>query len=132
MTSLLELCASEEDRAVAEKLAEHGIVTDRDLLLSDDAVLKRIDIPQFVTAPNCERSQMQTLDDFCHNVLYSSIRAIQGNVLLDSCPQSQRLSTGLSSLDGILKGGFLRGSITEFAGPSNTCKTVVCSSRELH
>jgi hypothetical protein len=58
MTSLLELCANEEDRAVAKKLAEHGIVTDRDVLLADDAVLKRTDIPQFVTSPNCANSQL--------------------------------------------------------------------------
>jgi len=40
MTSLLELSTNEEDRKLAEQLAGHGIVTDRDILLADDAVLK--------------------------------------------------------------------------------------------
>ena len=37
----------------------------------------------------------------------------------------QRMSTGFKQLDEMLLGGLLRGSVTEFAGPSNTCKTVV-------
>jgi hypothetical protein len=49
MTSLFELCTNEEERKVAEHLTEHGIVTDRDMLLADNAVLKQVNIPQFVT-----------------------------------------------------------------------------------
>jgi hypothetical protein len=61
MTSLRELCANDEERTVAEQLAEHGIVTDRDVLLADDAILKKIKIPQFVTTRNCAGSQCRHL-----------------------------------------------------------------------
>lgn len=53
---------------------------------------------------------------------------MQGNKLLESTAPPQRMSTGFAQLDEMLQGGLLRGSITEFAGPSNTCKTVVLSA----
>jgi len=51
MTSLVELSTDEEDSKVAEQLAGHGIGTDRELLLADDAVLERTNIPQSVDLP---------------------------------------------------------------------------------
>ena len=65
------------------------------------------------------------IDEFCQRVLYSGIWPIQGIELLESNATPQRLSTGFTKLDEVLQGGLLQGSITEFAGPSNTCKTMV-------
>ena len=78
----------------------------------------------------------QTFDHFCQDVIYSGIHSIQGNRLLETTFPRQRVSTGFAKLDEILNGGLLRGSITEFAGPTNTCKTVVfpiplCILRQL-
>jgi len=67
----------------------------------------------------------QTFDHFCQDTIYSGIHSIQGNKLLETTFPRQRVSTGFAKLDEILNGGLLRGSITEFAGPTNTCKTVV-------
>ena len=49
MTSLGELCRTDEERRIASKLAENEILTDRDLLLADDAGLKRCNIPKHVS-----------------------------------------------------------------------------------
>jgi hypothetical protein len=67
----------------------------------------------------------EALDGFCQDVLYSGIQPIRGDKLLESSVQPERMSTGFKELDGMLLGGLLRGSVTEFAGPANTCKTVV-------
>ena len=48
MTSLIELCRTEEEKGIASKLAEQEILTDRDLLLTDEAALKRCNIPKEV------------------------------------------------------------------------------------
>ena len=48
MTSLKELCRSDEEKEIASKLAEAEILTNRDLLLADDSALKRCNIPKYV------------------------------------------------------------------------------------
>ena len=48
MTSLRELCRTEEHKKITAKLEECGIRTDGDLLLADDAALRTCDIPKFV------------------------------------------------------------------------------------
>ena len=50
MTSLSELCRTNEERRIASKLAEKEILTDRDLLLANDAALKGCSIPKHVLA----------------------------------------------------------------------------------
>jgi RecA/RadA recombinase len=70
-------------------------------------------------------SNVQDLNQFLQSVVYSGVHPIQGNKLLSSVPVPQRISSGSPNLDGILKGGLLPGSITEFAGPTNTGKTLV-------
>jgi len=70
----------------------------------------------------------QELDEFSRDVIYSSIHPIRADKLLTSTPDAERLSTGFKELDQILQGGLLKSSITEFAGPPNTGKTVVFSS----
>ena len=67
----------------------------------------------------------EAFDSFCQDVLYSGIQPVRGDKLLESGILPERMSTGFKELDEILLGGLLRGSVTEFAGPSNTCKTVV-------
>ena len=44
MTSLLQLGETEKDKEILQKLADHGIVTDEDLLLADDATIGRCKI----------------------------------------------------------------------------------------
>jgi len=70
----------------------------------------------------------QTLERFRRELIYSSCRPVRADKLFTSAVPKQRLSTSFPELDGILQGGLLRGSITEFAGPTNTGKTVVCVS----
>lgn len=41
MTSLEELCRTEDDKRKAKKLVECGLFTDRDVLLADETTLKR-------------------------------------------------------------------------------------------
>ena len=48
MTSLEELCRTENDKAIANKLDEFGILTDTDLLLADDEALKGCNVPKLV------------------------------------------------------------------------------------
>jgi len=48
MTSLEQLCRTEEQKKIANILKEHGITTDAGLLLVGDAELKRCNIPPFV------------------------------------------------------------------------------------
>jgi len=48
MTSLRELCRTDEEREIVSKLAECEILTDTDLLLADDAALKKANIPKHV------------------------------------------------------------------------------------
>jgi len=40
MTSLEQLCHTNEQRSVAKRLADNGIVTDADLLLAPESTLK--------------------------------------------------------------------------------------------
>jgi hypothetical protein len=48
-TSLEELCSTEQQRAIARRLTDaYGILTDGDLLLADDTVLKRSALSQSV------------------------------------------------------------------------------------
>ena len=68
---------------------------------------------------------IQELAGFRREIVYSNIHPVRGDKLLASTVAPQRLPTGFVKLDEILEGGLLRGSITEFAGPSNTGKTVV-------
>jgi hypothetical protein len=55
MTSLEELCQTQDQKEIAKRLAEHEILTDRDLLLEDDAALKRCNIPKLVPDPESAR-----------------------------------------------------------------------------
>jgi len=48
MTSLEKLCRADDEKEIASKLAEAEILTDRDLLVADDAALKRCNIPKYV------------------------------------------------------------------------------------
>ena len=50
MTSLEELCRTKDEtaRTIAKNLAELDILTDRDLLLANEAVLKRCNITKHV------------------------------------------------------------------------------------
>jgi hypothetical protein len=49
MTSLIELCRTEEQKKIAQSLTEIGIVTEGDLLLADEATLKRCPVSQSVS-----------------------------------------------------------------------------------
>jgi len=69
----------------------------------------------------------QELERFCEQVVYSNISPVRGDKQLSITTEYQRLATGFPQLDGILRGGLLRGGITELAGPTNTGKTVVSS-----
>ena len=48
MTSLKELCRTDQEREIASKLAEIEILTDRDLLLADDSAFKRCNVSKNV------------------------------------------------------------------------------------
>jgi hypothetical protein len=53
MTSLEELCRTEDEKAKATKLLEHGLLTDRDILLADDVALKGANITKRVPELSC-------------------------------------------------------------------------------
>jgi len=74
----------------------------------------------------------QILERFRTELIYSSCRPVRADKLVTCAVPKQRLSTSFPELDGILQGGLLQGSITEFAGPTNTGKTVVCVSNCLN
>ena len=76
-------------------------------------------------------NSLQILEGFCRDLVYSSRRPVRADKLINPVAPQQRLSTNFSELDDILHGGLLRGSITEFAGPTNTGKTIVRVSFEL-
>jgi hypothetical protein len=48
MTSLEELCRTEDEKAKAKLLLEYRLLTDRDILLADDATLKGTNITKRV------------------------------------------------------------------------------------
>lgn len=48
MTSLFKLCRTEDQRRIAVKLGEHGVETDRDLLLADEPMLQKCDVAKMV------------------------------------------------------------------------------------
>jgi hypothetical protein len=48
MTSLIELCRTEEQKKIAQTLTEFGVVTEEDLLLADEATLKRCPVSKSV------------------------------------------------------------------------------------
>ena len=48
MTSLLKLCRTEDQSRVAIKLGGHGVETDKDLLLADEAVLQKCGVSKMV------------------------------------------------------------------------------------
>jgi hypothetical protein len=51
MTSLEELCRTEDEKEIATKLAQHEILTDRDLLIADETAVQRCGIPNSVPEP---------------------------------------------------------------------------------
>jgi hypothetical protein len=51
MTSLIELCRTEEQKKIAQTVAEVGVVTEEDLLLADEATLKRCQVSKSVRDP---------------------------------------------------------------------------------
>ena len=124
--SLKDRSNTEEEKEISRTLAEYGILTERDFLLADDTTLRRSNIPISVHENGVQSMiTRKALHKFCRTLIYSSIDPIQGDKLLESSAGPERTSTGFAQLDGILRGGLLVGAITEFAGPSNTMKTVV-------
>ena len=133
-TSLEGLCRTEEQRHIAKTLSERGILTDGDLILADTASLSKLSsLSQRVCSEDTVLVDgFQELDGFCNDIIYSSIHPIRADKLLSSTESPQRISTGYKLLNEILRGGLLPGSITEFAGSSNTGKTLVPPLYPIH
>lgn len=57
MTSLIELCRTEEQKKIARALTQIGLVTDSDLLLADEETFKR----GHVSKPACGVSSVANI-----------------------------------------------------------------------
>lgn len=109
----------ELDSGVCTSLSRNGISTCRDILLASPLSL-------MIFADIGLEEVKQIVSLVSEKVRPKGITAQE--LLVKQTTSSRFLSTGLSELDGIMKGGLLFGCISEIVGPPGVGKTQFCLS----